>query len=1101
MDDPSRANTEIPILYASGDVRRASSPAIPNDAFKRRLKKIIGCAFVGKWIFLGTALAQPLCPPSIEWQRGRAGDSGTYFRQFKPLENGYVLGGYSYAGTNEHKTSPSYGFGDFHLVRLDTNFNQLWDRSFGGTNADYSCALQQTAAGGFILGGDSWSPPSGNKTSAHYGSSDFWVVGTDADGVKIWDESFGGTDIDTFADLHQTADGGLICGGYSRSGATGNKTSPNYGGNDFWVVRVDPSGNMLWDRSFGGSQEDRLSSLQQTSDGGFILGGFSQSDVGGNKTSPHFGEWDYWIIRLDADGNKLWERTFGGAADDTLSQVQQTIDGGFILIGWSTSWPSGNKTSPHYGSGDFWIVRLDANGNKLWEQSAGGNYAEGANSLIQMADGGWLVGGASYSPPGGTKTSLGYGYADYWLVRLSASGALLWDQSFGGSDNDNLQSIHRTADGGVLVFGQSDSPVSGNKTVPLLAYPALWLLKLGLETVGDCDGDGVPDVRDLCPNTPPGTLVTTNGCGIVQLCPCQGAWESNREYVQCVSRVTTELLAEGVIDEPQRSNLIARAVAAGCPFGSPADAVLIFGLTNAPIGRATLSSDASGSEESGSLKISNFGREGQDGVTVRLGEADSGLFIYPDAPIWGVYSDAWFAEEKAFGRINGDTHSLIATIRGTKPDYEIYPVTVDLSPLQPSSLTFLIFSNRALIAQATIPGARGDVVIQSSDYLGPRVNPFWRMPDGSIGAIIEFSAPLPEGSEEYGRNSISGPFGSDIRGDRIFIRADNPSNRVDYISRVDVTGFLESYQHLLFREERLGVFQRAHKALGPAVLDAADGQLTLRRTRQTSDDFIGVLIETKEAKRFDVILAPLDFGTNEARCQLFGTALNQDGPDLFAYAELNNSHGVLELFAQFPPPDSGGTNAFANPSPPLLQVKVYNNGSLAGVSTATNGSIVGTLSLPGRTQVPQLIGCGVDIGSSNAPPYIAITLRGRAIFNGVDGTEFRGNHLRIVAPGPLMPMQELESFTLGVVHLPSFSITGERSGLVSPALNIASLTNTLLLTWPSLNLPFVLEATTSLPASFSIVTNDVEFIDNQNRVLLPRDPTANRFLRLHLSPE
>jgi len=1066
------------------------------------MKKLIALALAFEWFFPEANQAQPLCPPPIQWQRGRAGDSATYFRQFKPaLENGYILGGYSYAGTNEHKTSPNYGFSDFHLVRLDTNFNQVWDRSYGGIRSDYMSAVQETAGGGFILGGDSWSPASGNKTSPNFGSSDFWIVGAGADGLKIWDESFGGTEIDALADLQQTADGGFIAGGDSRSGATGNKTSPNYGGNDFWVVRLDASGNLLWDRSFGGSQDDRLSSLRQTADGGFIVGGSSLSIADGNKTSTNFGGVDYWVLRLDADGNKVWEKTFGGAAGDGLTQVQQTMDGGFILTGWSYSGPSGNKTSPHYGSGDYWIVRLDASGNKLWEQSAGGNYSEGWNNLIQMADGGWLVGGHSFGSSGGTKTSSGYGQSDYWLVRLSANGALLWDQSYGGSNSDNLQNIHRTADGGVLLAGGSDSPVSGNKTVPLLTYPALWIVKLGLETSGDCDGDGVPDAQDVCPHTPPGTIVNTNGCSIAQLCPCRGAWESNREYVQCVSRVTANLVAEGVIDEGQRSNMIARAVASGCPFGS--GALLIFGLTNAPIGRATLEIDGAGDEEStgGGLKISNFGPEGQDGVTVRLGQADSGLFIYPYADIWGIYGEAWFAEEKAFGRINGDTHSMVATIRGTKPYYETYPVTVDLSPLRPSSLTFLVFSNRTLIAQATIPGSSGEVVIESSDYLDPRVNPFWRMPDGSVGAIIEFSRPFSGASGEYGRNSISGPFGEGIRGDQLFIRADNSSNRVDYISRVDVTGFLDFYYPLVFLDERLGVFHRAHKALGPVILDAANRRLMVRRAQERSQDFSGVLIETKETSRFDVDLEPLNLDTNNAAFHLFGTASSDDGPDLFAYAELKHSHGVLELFAQFPPPDSGGSNALASPSPPLVQVKVYNNGRLAGVSMGTNGSVVGTLSLPGRSEVPQIVGCGVEIGSSNAPPCIAISLNSRAVFNAADGTEFRGNHLRIMGPAPLMNVQGMESFTLGVLDLPSFTITGERSVLARPALSIACLTNTIALTWPNLNLPFVLEAAASLPGSFSPVTNEVELIENENRVMLPVDPTSNRFFRLRLSSE
>src|SRR5260221_404081 len=180
-----------------------------------------------------------------------------------------------------------------------------------------------------------------------------------APGIE-WQRAFGGSQNETLTSLQQTADGGFILGGYSYSSDDGNKTTTNFGGADFWVLRLDANGNKLWEESFGGDDDDFLYSLQQTADGGYILGGSSTSGVNGNKTSPLIGLTDYWVVRLDPNGNKIWDLSFGGTNDDFLTGLQQTQDGGFILGGSSASGANGGKTSPNFGGYDFWVVRLDA---------------------------------------------------------------------------------------------------------------------------------------------------------------------------------------------------------------------------------------------------------------------------------------------------------------------------------------------------------------------------------------------------------------------------------------------------------------------------------------------------------------------------------------------------------------------------------------------------------------------------------------------------------------------------------------------------------------------------------------------------------------------
>jgi len=251
-----------------------------------------------------------------------------------------------------------------------------------------------------------------------------------------WQASFGGWGFDKLTSTEQTADGGYVLGGFSSSGGGGNKTSPCWGGEDFWVIRLDEFGSKLWEQSFGGTAQDCLWHARQTSDGGFVLVGYSASAANGNKMSPNWGGQDFWGIRLDEFGNKLWEQSFGGSADEAAWTVCETGGGGFVIGGTSWSAPGGNKTSPNFGSSDIWLVCLDAGGNKIWDQSFGGGGYELTRGLQQTSDGGFIVAGFSDSGKDGNKESPCYGGYDFWLIRLDAAGNKIWDRSYGGSGND-----------------------------------------------------------------------------------------------------------------------------------------------------------------------------------------------------------------------------------------------------------------------------------------------------------------------------------------------------------------------------------------------------------------------------------------------------------------------------------------------------------------------------------------------------------------------------------------------------------------------------------------------------------------------------------------
>jgi hypothetical protein len=290
-----------------------------------------------------------------------------------------------------------------YTVQMLVIGKKLWDKRFGGTSHDYCMSVQETHDGGFILGGYSYSDAGGDKTEDCRGNADYWVVRINSAGTKLWDKRFGGTDWDYCMSLQETRDGGFILGGYSFSGAGGDKTEGSRGSCDDWAVRVDSAGNRLWDKRFGGTDLDFSMSLQETRDGGFILGGTSFSGAGADKTEASRGSPDYWVVRVDSAGTKLWDRRFGGTGEDRCTSLQETRDSGFILGGYSLSGAGGDKTEASRGAYDYWIVRLapdDSDGDGMtdvWEYQYFGNSTNAVASEDSDGDGlnnwqEWLAG-------------------------------------------------------------------------------------------------------------------------------------------------------------------------------------------------------------------------------------------------------------------------------------------------------------------------------------------------------------------------------------------------------------------------------------------------------------------------------------------------------------------------------------------------------------------------------------------------------------------------------------------------------------------------------------------------------------------------------------
>ncbi len=442
------------------------------------------------------AHAQQISPPAIQWQRTLGGDGSEVPVAIQQTEDGgWFVAGYSSSAVSGNKSSPKFSgtnMADFWVVRMDRNGDKAWDRSFGGTNWNVGAYLALTSDGGCVIAGRSSSPPGGSKTSLNHGGSDYWVIRLTADGQTAWERSFGGTNDDNCTGLTRTADGGFVVSGSSTSppDANGGKTSERFGGADYWLVRLDGDGNKLWDKSYGGTGYDEHPHIQSTPDGGFICAGVSTSPANGTKTSARLGGMDVWVVRLDADGNQSWDKSFGGSSDELwTSDIAQTHDGGFIVAVPSVSPPGGNKSAPYYGStfglwGDMWVVRMDAAGNKLWDKSFGGTGEDLPYNIQPMADGGFLLAGVSNSGADGNKTSTNYGGSDLWLVRLDAAGEKLWEQVFGGIGSESGGAcVQQSMDGGCIVAVASSGGISGNKTVPSFGSTDFWIIKLGADAL------------------------------------------------------------------------------------------------------------------------------------------------------------------------------------------------------------------------------------------------------------------------------------------------------------------------------------------------------------------------------------------------------------------------------------------------------------------------------------------------------------------------------------------------------------------------------------------------------------------------------------------
>jgi hypothetical protein len=294
-----------------------------------------------------------------------------------------------------------------------------FNKTYGGSANDVPFSIQQTSDGGFIVAGKTDSSD-GDITDGINGSEDAWILKLNSDGTKEWDKTYGGVVFDSdFANsIQQTSDGGYIVAGRTSS-MDGDISDGNNGGYDFWILKLNSDGSKEWDKTYGGSGSDVANSVQQTSDGGFIIAG-ETSSMDGDITDGNNGLNDIWILKLNSDGSKEWDKTYGGSGIDDDASIQQTSDGGFIIAGETTSM-DGDITDGNNGGNDIWILKLNSDGSKEWDKTYGGSGSDDDASIQQTSDGGFIIAGETSSMDGDI-TDGNNGLDDIWILKLNKDG-------------------------------------------------------------------------------------------------------------------------------------------------------------------------------------------------------------------------------------------------------------------------------------------------------------------------------------------------------------------------------------------------------------------------------------------------------------------------------------------------------------------------------------------------------------------------------------------------------------------------------------------------------------------------------------------------------
>ncbi|HRG84849.1 MAG TPA: MopE-related protein [Chitinophagales bacterium] len=448
--------------------------------------------------------------PEIQWSKSFGGSNQEDLSAIvQCLDDGYAAIGGTYS--NDLDVIGQHGNQDIWLIKLDELGVLTWSKCYGGTNSDYGYDIIQTKDTGFAIIGNTFSN-SGDITE-NKGLNDVWIIKTDSMGNMQWQKTYGGSSADIGRSIEQTLDGGYIFSGYTAS--EDFDVTSNNGFSDYWVVKIDSVGGIQWQRTYGGSSVDQSRSIISTSENEYIVVGYSKSsdyDVTENK-----GEWDYWVLKLNNSGDIIWEKSFGGTNFEEAVSVD-LLNNGNIVVGGYTQSSDGDIIDYRGGLYDYWILCLDTAGNSIWRKCFGGSKTDICSSVSISTDNKILLNG--YSGSDDLDVSGHHGelvYSDFWVVNLDSNGLLQWEKSLGGTLSDQGNTIINTNDNSLVVAGWAES-IDGDLALNYGFWDS-WVIKLEppcnlIMWYADADLDGFGDLNSdsLSCDMPIGYILDSTDC-------------------------------------------------------------------------------------------------------------------------------------------------------------------------------------------------------------------------------------------------------------------------------------------------------------------------------------------------------------------------------------------------------------------------------------------------------------------------------------------------------------------------------------------------------------------------------------------------------------
>ena len=392
----------------------------------------------------------------VEWM-ANFGGSGEETAQavIKTIDGGYAILGFSNStdGDLQDKTT---AVNDYWLLKLDAEGKLEWNKTYGGSKDDRGQSLVQTTDGGYALTGYAMSDD--GDGSNNEGFHDNWIIKVDASGNLEWEKSFGFSGHDHSYDILQTEDDGFFFTGFldvTSARADGNTEKGNsltrHGVGEFWGTKVDTKGNLQWRGYYGGTNNDRSHAVVRSDDGGFVMSGFTESsdyDINNSR-----GSYDFWVVKIDNTGNLVWENSFGGTGIERAQDIAKTDDGGFVITG--NTFSTDVDITNNNGESDIWLIKIDALGNLVWETTFGGTQFEDARSVSPSIDGGFIIAGNSKSDD--KDASANAGENDIWLIKTDSKGNMTWQKTFGGEGLDFGFDALETENGSIILVGETAS--------------------------------------------------------------------------------------------------------------------------------------------------------------------------------------------------------------------------------------------------------------------------------------------------------------------------------------------------------------------------------------------------------------------------------------------------------------------------------------------------------------------------------------------------------------------------------------------------------------------------------------------------------------------